>query len=68
MDYSALIHTRLVLRYLTTPRYRDDNTPSEIPVEIFGKRTPTTPPTSAPISTRVVSNTPNSFIFGSVTI
>ena len=56
------------MQSLTTPRYKDDNTPNEIPVEIFGRRTPTTPPTNAPINTRVVSNTPKSFIFGSVII
>ena len=60
MYFSKLIHS------LTTPRYKDDSTPNEIPVEIFGRRTPTTPPTNAPIITRVVSNTPKSFIFGSV--
>jgi hypothetical protein len=49
----------------TTPRKIETSTPKDIPVDIFGSRTPTTPPTSAPMRTNVVNMTPKSFILGS---
>lgn len=54
-----------ITKLRTTPRNKEIRTPREIPVEILGSKTPTTPPTNAPITTRVVSITPKSFIFGS---
>jgi hypothetical protein len=44
----------------------DARKPSDRPVDIFGSRTPTTPPTSAPTRIKTVRRTPKSFILGSI--
>jgi hypothetical protein len=44
----------------TKVKNMDAKTPSETPVDIFGSRVPTTPPTKAPVHTVPANRTPKS--------